>query len=44
MSFNTNFSRLSSLTRRFSFVFSCYSSFSRRAWSTFNPPYSLRHR
>jgi len=44
MSFNTIFSRLNSDTNRFSFAFSCSRSFSLRAWSTFNPPYSLRHR
>ncbi len=32
MSFNTSLSRLNSDTSRFSFVFSCSSSFSRRAW------------
>src|ERR1700689_5198117 len=37
MSFNTSLSRLSSATRRFSFPFSCSSSFSRRAWSTCSP-------
>jgi hypothetical protein len=31
-------------TNRFSFAFSCSSSFRRRAWSTCRPPYSLRHR
>ena len=40
MSFNTSFSRLDSEINRFSFAFSCSSSFSRRARSTFNPPYS----
>jgi hypothetical protein len=44
MSFSTSFSRLNSETSRFSFAFSCSSSFSRRAWSTVNPPNSLRHR
>jgi hypothetical protein len=44
ISFNTSFSRLNSETRRLSFAFSCSNSFSRRAWSTFNPPYSLRQR
>ncbi len=39
MSFNTSFSKLSSDTNRFSFAFSCSSSFSLRAWSTFNPLY-----
>ena len=38
MSFNTSFSRLNSDTSRFSFAFSCSSSFSRRAWSTCKPP------
>ena len=43
-SFNTRFSRLRFATRRFSFEFSCSNSFSRFAWSTCNPPYSLRQR
>lgn len=37
-------SRLRLATKRFSLPFSCSSSFSRRAWSTFNQPYSLRQR
>ena len=36
--------RLKSLTGRFSFAFSCSSSSNRFAWSTCNPPYSLRQR
>src|ERR1700757_3120728 len=44
MSFNTSLSRLSSATNRFSFAFSCSNSFRRFAWSTCNPPYSLRQR
>src|ERR1700758_4744339 len=41
MSFNTSLSRLSSATNRFSFAFSCSSSFNRFAWSTCRPPYSF---
>src|SRR5271170_6284740 len=44
MSFNTRLSRLRFATRRFSLEFSCSSSFSRFAWSTCSPPYSLRQR
>src|SRR5580698_8255928 len=44
MSFNTRLSRLRFATRRFSFPFSCSSSFNRFAWSICNPPYSLRQR
>jgi hypothetical protein len=44
MSFSTRLSRLRFATRRFSFAFSCSSSFNRLAWSTCRPPYSLRQR
>ncbi len=37
-------SRLWFATRRFSFEFYCFNSFSRFAWSTCKPPYSLRQR
>jgi hypothetical protein len=33
-----------SASRRFNRAFSCSSSLNRRAWSTFNPPYSFRQR
>jgi hypothetical protein len=38
MSFNTSFSRLNSLTNRFSLLFSDSNSFNRRAWSTTYTP------
>jgi hypothetical protein len=44
MSFSTRLSTLTFTTSRFSFAFSCSSSFSRFAWSICKPPYSFRHR